>query len=156
MLTEADPKDYTLDSAGIGRRIRNSRIEKHKTQEDVGAHCGCTSVHICNVENGKNCVSLELLWKICLYLDISIDSIVMDHDIIRPRIMIDTEILPKLEKCDTTTLTVVNGFIDYIALIPYHHQKNKKISKTSQNVSKTETLNRVYIIEVQKHKCNSF
>ena len=33
MLTEADPKDYTLDSAGIGRRIRNARIEKHKTQE---------------------------------------------------------------------------------------------------------------------------
>ena len=53
MLTEADPKDCTLDSAGIGRRIRNARIEKHKTQEDVGAHYGCTSVHICNVENEK-------------------------------------------------------------------------------------------------------
>ena len=117
MLTETDPKDYTLDSAGIGRRIRNARIKKHKTQEDVGAHCGCTSVHICNVENGKNCVSLELLWKICLYLDISMDSIMMDHDIIRPKIMIDTDILPKLEKCDTPTLTVVNGFIDYVLMV---------------------------------------
>ena len=117
MLTAVDPKDYTLDSAGIGRRIRNARIEKHKTQEDVGAHCGCTSVHICNVENGKNSVSLELLWKICLYLDISMDSVMMDQDIMCPRMMLDTDILPKLEKCDTPTLTVVNGFIDYLLVV---------------------------------------
>ena len=148
MLTEADPKDYTLDSAGIGRRIRNARIEKHKTQEDVGTHCGCTSVHICNVENGKNSVSLELLWKICLYLDISMDSVMMDQTIMRPRIMLDSDILPKLEKCDTPTLTVVNGFIDHLLVI-----KNDYIKKLAAEVSEDQESRKRYehrIVFVEK------
>jgi len=150
MLTEADPKDYTLDSAGIGRRIRNARIEKHKTQEDVGSHCGCTSVHICNVENGKNCVSLELLWKICLYLDISMDSIMMDQDFIRLRIMIDTEILPKLEKCDTLTLTVVNGFIDYVLMVKDDYITRIAIEASGNQESRPRYEHKIVFVEKKK------
>ena len=152
MLTEADPKDYTLDSAGIGRRIRNARIEKHKTQEDVGAHCGCTSVHICNVENGKNSVSLELLWKICLYLDISMDSVMMDQDIMRPRIMLDTDILPKLEKCDTPTLTVVNGFIDYLLVVKDEYITKFAIEASATHDAKPRYEHKiVFVDKQQKH-----
>ena len=152
MLTEADPKDYTLDSAGIGRRIRNARIEKHKTQEDVGAHCGCTSVHICNVENGKNSVSLELLWKICLYLDISMDSVMMDQDIMRPRMMLDTDILPKLEKCDTPTLTVVNGFIDYLLVVKDEYVTKYTIEASATHDAKPRYEHKiVFVDKQQKH-----
>ena len=147
MLTEADPKDYTLDSAGIGRRIRNARIEKHKTQEDVGAHCGCTSVHICNVENGKNSVSLELLWKICLYLDISMDSVMMDQDIMRPRIMLDSDILPKLEKCDTPTLTVVNGFIDYLLVVKDEYITRFAIEASATHDAKSRYEHKIVFVD---------
>jgi hypothetical protein len=56
------------------------------------------------------------------------DSVMMDQDIICPRIMLDTDILPKLEKCDTPTLTVVNGFIDHLLVIehPAEHEKCKR------------------------------
>ena len=64
----------------------------------------------------KQCF-IELLWKICLYFDISMDSVMMDQDIMRPRMMLDSDILPKLGKCDTPTLTVVNGFIDYLLVV---------------------------------------
>ena len=147
MLTEADPKDYTLDSAGIGRRIRNARIEKHKTQEDVGAHCGCTSVHICNVENGKNSVSLELLWKICLYLDISMDSVMMDQDIMRPRMMLDSDILPKLEKCDTPTLTVVNGFIDYLLVVKDEYITKFAIEASATHDAKSRYQHKIVFVD---------
>ena len=150
MLTEADPKDYTLDSAGIGRRIRNARIEKHKTQEDVGAHCGCTSVHICNVENGKNSVSLELLWKICLYLDISMDSVMMDQDIMRPRIMLDSDILPKLEKCDTPTLTVVNGFIDYLLVVKDEYITKYAIEASATHDAKPRYEHKIVFVDKQQ------
>ena len=152
MLTEADPKDYTLDSAGIGRRIRNARMEKHKTQEDVGAHCGCTSVHICNVENGKNSVSLELLWKICLYLDISMDSVMMDQTIMRPRMMLDSDILPKLEKCDTPTLTVVNGFIDYLLVVKDEYITRFAIEASATHDAKPRYEHKiVFVDKKQKH-----
>ena len=147
MLTEADPKDYTLDSAGIGRRIRNARIEKHKTQEDVGAHCGCTSVHICNVENGKNSVSLELLWKICLYLDISMDSVMMDQDIMRPRMMLDSDILPKLEKCDTPTLTIVNGLIDYLLVVKDEYITRLAIEASATHDAKPRYENKIVFVD---------
>ena len=147
MLTEAAPKDYTLDSAGIGRRIRNARIEKHKTQEDVGAHCGCTSVHICNVENGKNSVSLELLWKICLYLDISMDSVMMGQDIMRPRMMLDTDILPKLEKCDTPTLTIVNGLIDYILVVKDEYITRLAIEASATHDAKPRYEHKIVFVD---------
>ena len=127
-------------------------MEKHKTQEDVGAHCGCTSVHICNVENGKNSVSLELLWKICLYLDISMDSVMMDKDIMCPRIMLDTDILPKLEKCDTPTLTVVNGFIDYLLVVKDEYITRFAIEASATHDAKSRYEHKiVFVDKQQKH-----
>jgi len=83
-------------------------------------------------KHGKNSVSLELLWKICLYLDISMDSVMMDQTIMRPKMMLDSDILPKLEKCDTPTLTVVNGFIDYLLVV-----KDEYITKFAIDASAT-------------------
>ena len=99
-------------------------------------------------KHGKNSVSLELLWKICLYLDISMDSVMMDQTIMRPRIMLDSDILPKLEKCDTPTLTVVNGFIDHLLVI-----KNDYIKKLATEVSVDQESRKRYehkIVFVEK------
>ena len=62
MLTEMRLEECELDCALIGKRVRTARKEKKVTQEELSEHCGCTPTHICNLENGKIGVSLELLF----------------------------------------------------------------------------------------------
>lgn len=68
MLTEMRLEECELDCALIGKRVRTARKAKKVTQEELSEHCGCTPTHICNLENGKIGVSLELLFKISIYL----------------------------------------------------------------------------------------
>ena len=79
MLTEMRLEECELDCALIGKRVRTARKAKKVTQEELSEHCGCTPTHICNLENGKIGVSLELLRKISIYLDKSMDYFVMDN-----------------------------------------------------------------------------
>ena len=78
MLTEIRLEECELDCAMIGKRVRDARKAKKVTQEELSEHCGCTPTHICNLENGKIGVSLELLFRISLYLGKSMDYFVMD------------------------------------------------------------------------------
>ena len=112
MLTETRLDQCSLDSAGIGKRVREARREKKVTQEDLAEMCGCTPTHICNIENGKIGVSLELLFKISVLLEKSMDYFVMDHDIANPQIKIDNNIAPKLKQCDTQMLDMVDNFLE--------------------------------------------
>ena len=114
MLKESDIDKYTLDSVLIGKRIRSARKEKRRTQEKLAEHCGCTPTHICNIENGKIGVSLELLFRISVCLDKRIDYFVMDHIKANPQIKIESSIAPKLEQCNTRMLDIVNEFIDFL------------------------------------------
>lgn len=62
MLTEMRLEECELDCALIGKRVRTARKAKKVTQEELSGHCGCTPTHICNLENGKIGISLELLF----------------------------------------------------------------------------------------------
>lgn len=64
MLTTAEIAQCSLDTALIGKRIKKARKEKRQTQEYLAGLCDCTPTHICNIENGKIGISLELLFKI--------------------------------------------------------------------------------------------
>ena len=114
MLKEVDFDEYMLDSVLIGKRVRSARKEKRRTQEELAEYCGCTPTHICNIENGKIGVSLELLFRISVCLDKRIDYFVMDHIKANPQIKIESSIAPKLVECDTKMLDIVNEFIDFL------------------------------------------
>ena len=68
MLTTAEIEQCSLDTALIGKRIKKARKEKRQTQEYLAGLCDCTPTHICNIENGKIGISLELLFKISVIL----------------------------------------------------------------------------------------
>ena len=68
MLTTAEMEQCSLDTALIGKRIKQARKAKHQTQEHLAGLCDCTPTHICNIENGKIGISLELLFKISILL----------------------------------------------------------------------------------------
>lgn len=69
MLTTAEIEQCSLDTALIGKRIKKARKEKRQTQEYLAGLCDCTPTHICNIENGKIGISLELLFKISVILE---------------------------------------------------------------------------------------
>ena len=127
MLAETRLDECTLDSALIGKRVRCARKEKKVTQEELAEHCGCTPTHICNIENGKIGVSLELLFKISVFLEKSMDYFVMDNGKANPSVKIENNIAPKLKQCDTQMLDMVDTFID--GLITYKEVLSSSIKK---------------------------
>ena len=104
--------ECTIDSALIGKRIKTARKSIKMTQEQLAELCDCTPTHICNIENGKIGISLELLFKMSKLLNKSMDYFVMDSPGANPQIKINTTIAPKLSQCDQNMLTMVDGFLD--------------------------------------------
>lgn len=127
MLAEIMLEECELDCAMIGKRVRNARKARKITQEELSEHCGCTPTHICNLENGKIGVSLELLFKISLCLGKSMDYFVMDNENANPKIKIENNIAPKLEQCDMQMLDMVDSFID--GLITYKAKLSSSFKK---------------------------
>ena len=119
--------DYSLDCIQIGKRIRDARHEKQYTQSELAELCDCTDTHICNVEKGKIGISLDLLYKISIILDKSMDYFLMDLESVNTQTKINALIAPKLDQCDTQMLTMVHHYVD--DLITYRTYLGKKIGK---------------------------
>ena len=86
MLTKAEARKCTLDASLIGMRVKTARKEMHLTQEELAGLCDCTPTHICNIENGKIGISLDLLFKISVILEKSMDYFVMDNPSANPQL----------------------------------------------------------------------
>ena len=108
---------------------KKARKEKHQTQEYLAGLCDCTPTHICNIENGKIGISLELLFKISVILEKSMDYFVMDNPNANPEVKINTEIAPKLTQCDPQMLDMVVSFLD--RLISYRDNLSRKLTETN-------------------------
>ena len=64
MLTQEELDGYMLDTKLIGERIKAARKLRDMTQEQLAEAANCTHTHICNIENGKIGISLELLFRV--------------------------------------------------------------------------------------------
>ena len=105
-------QNTNLDDVLLGRRVKIARKEKRLTQEELAGLCNCTPTHICNIENGKNGISLELLFKISILLGQSMDYFVMDNPGVDPQVKINAEIAPKLARCNPQMLDIVDSILD--------------------------------------------
>ncbi len=68
-------KELHLDYVRIGKRLKKERGKK-TTQEQLAEIAGCSSNHISNIECGNGKVSLELLYRLCSILNLSMDYVV--------------------------------------------------------------------------------
>lgn len=68
-------RDTALDYVKIGHRVKVSRKEENLSQEALAEKCATTSRYLSDIENGKCRPSLDLLARICVALDVSIDSL---------------------------------------------------------------------------------
>ena len=107
-----DSHNYSLDDVLLGKRVKIARKEKRITQEELAALCNCTPTHICNIENGKIGISLELLFKFSILLGKSMDYFVMDNPGVDPQVKINAEIAPKLARCNPQMLDIVDTILD--------------------------------------------
>ncbi len=68
-----------IDYEALGRRIREARIKKKLTQENVADEIDVTPTYISSIENGKTKTSLQTLIKLAGLLDTSLDYLVYDN-----------------------------------------------------------------------------
>lgn len=65
------PYDY----APVGERVKNARVMRELTQEQVANKLGVSSQHISEIERGLSGLSIPSLMEICRILDIDADYI---------------------------------------------------------------------------------
>lgn len=55
-----------IDYTALGKRIKNKRIEKGFTQEQLGELCELSAAHIGHIERGTRILSVDVLFRISI------------------------------------------------------------------------------------------
>ncbi|MCR5585743.1 MAG: helix-turn-helix domain-containing protein [Lachnospiraceae bacterium] len=77
-LLFSDGKDVMgINNRDIGQRIRKVRIDHEMKQKELAELLGVTLNHISHVESGIKPASLDLLADIAVFLNVSLDYIVL-------------------------------------------------------------------------------
>lgn len=91
-----------LDFAKIGKKIKETRISKHVTQEYVANMADVNVSHISNIENNRVKISLTTLVHVCNALDTTVDYILAD-EYNSPSTVLEQEILREIHSCSPET-----------------------------------------------------
>lgn len=67
-----------VDYKAFGKRLREYRLARHLTQEQLGELVGVSYQHIGMLERGKRSPSMEMLISLCYVLDCTCDSLLTD------------------------------------------------------------------------------
>ncbi len=68
----------TIDYVALGKKIKEKRIERKLTQEQLGEICELSSAHIGHIERGTRILSVDVLFKISQALRVSVDYLLFD------------------------------------------------------------------------------
>ena len=103
-----------MDRAVLGKRIRESRIMKGYTQQDLASHADIGVVYLSEIERGVKIPSLNIFIKIIDALDVSADYILRD-EISTGKEYVCMEITEKLltltpSQCKTAT-DILNAYL---------------------------------------------
>ena len=70
--------DKNIDYVALGKRIKEKRIERKLTQEQLGEICELSSAHVGHIERGTRILSVDVLFKISQALKVSVDYLLFD------------------------------------------------------------------------------
>ena len=87
-----------LDYAIIGSRIRQARIAKNYTQEDLAEKIDISVAFLSRVERGNSHINLKRLDQICNLLDVS-ESYILNGASNNSQNYLDKEFAELLKKC---------------------------------------------------------
>lgn len=101
-----DFSDYLL-----GEHIKNARIKKELTQEDLAELLEITPTHVKHIESGHRKPSIEILFKTAKILDMSVDNVIFSDNDDRTIKSEINEINNLLTKCEKKELAVAKDVI---------------------------------------------
>ena len=84
-----------MEQGALGKRIRESRIKKGYTQQDLASKANIGTVYLSEIERGVKMPSLNIFIKIIDALDVSADYILRD-EVSTGKEYVCTEITEKL------------------------------------------------------------
>ena len=68
-----------IDYEKIGLRIRNIRIQKKITQEQLAELADVSRAHLCRLENGTKVAGIDTIIKIANVFKVSVDDLLVDN-----------------------------------------------------------------------------
>lgn len=100
-----------MDYVSMGKRIKDMRIKKNLTQEQLAEMTGLSSAHISNIETAHTKVSLPAVVDIANALNSSLDEIVCDS--LRASAFVYTNsICSVFEECNLTETRIISETVD--------------------------------------------
>lgn len=95
----------------LGKKIKNLRLEKGLTQENLAEYVGCNTSHISNIENSYTKLSLNVLLAVANALNVSVDYLLADQ-LNSTSTILSQEIINKINKCDDKDKEKIIQIID--------------------------------------------
>lgn len=93
-----------MENGQLGNAFRIARIKMGLSQEAVSELVGITPTHLKHLESEHRKPSIEVLFKLCQTLNISLDSLLFTNEIERPLL---NEISNKASKCTDNQLRII-------------------------------------------------
>ena len=113
----------TIDYAHIGQQIKNKRISKGLTQEQLSECIGVGPSHMSHLESGKTVPSMEVFISLCNALECSADELLCKEiSIARP--IVDHWLTALVADCDQTEIKIIT---DTVVALKQTLRKNKTI-----------------------------
>lgn len=99
-----------MDYYMIGQRIRKFRKAHSFSQEELAEKIGISTTHMSHIETGNTKLSLSVLVKIALALEVNTDDILFNQPAINKSALTD-KILELLDKCSPQELIIIYDII---------------------------------------------
>ena len=94
----------------IGQRIRRFRKAHSLSQEELAEKVGISTTHMSLIETGNTKLSLAVLVKIALTLEVNTDDILFEQSVINKSSLTE-QILELLEDCSPQELIIIFDII---------------------------------------------
>ncbi len=110
-----------IDYTSIGQKVKQIRLNKGVTQEQLAEAVGVGVTHISHLETGSGTVSLKVFLAIVNYLECSADEILC-KEINAARPIVDNWLAELVADCDPTEIKIIS---DTVATLKRSLRKNR-------------------------------
>lgn len=110
-----------IDYSSIGYKVKEVRVKKGITQEQLAEAVGVGVTHISHLETGSGTVSLKVFVAIVNFLDCSADELLC-KEINTARPIVDNWLAKLVADCDTSDIKII---ADTVTSLKQSLKKNK-------------------------------
>lgn len=110
-----------IDYSSIGKKVRQARLKKKITQEQLAEAVGVGVTHISHLETGSGTVSLKVFIAIVNYLNCSVDELLY-KEIKTARPIVNNWLTELVADCDQSEIKII---ADTITTLKQSLRKNR-------------------------------